>query len=149
MVSISNLIFDELFSTVESIGVERTIKTLKDAKSNSLILKDLNIDFIITSSSEVTGVSKERILHGADRNDERKIAIALCVFFIKSELGYSLGEIKRILNKDESALSRYNSLVEKIKDNKAKIKSNFDKQLEDNYRKINLLITEKNLINGK
>ena len=41
--SISNKIFDELMTTVEVIGIDRTIKTLQDAKANSLILDDLNI----------------------------------------------------------------------------------------------------------
>ena len=44
--SVSSSIFDELLSTVEVIGIERTIKSLQDAKSTSLVLEDLNIEFI-------------------------------------------------------------------------------------------------------
>jgi hypothetical protein len=143
--SISNQIFDELITTLEVIGIERTIKTLQDAKANSLILEDLNIEFILSCVNQVTGVSKERILNGNDRNDERKIAIALCVYFIKKEFFYSYGDMSKIFNKDESSLSRYNSIIENKPE---KPKTEFDKNIESYYRKINLLITEKKLKNG-
>ena len=84
-VSISSQVFDELLTTIEIIGLDKTIQTLKDVKANSLILNDMNIDFIITSVSSITNVQKDRILNGADRNDDRKIAISLCVYFIKTE----------------------------------------------------------------
>jgi hypothetical protein len=84
-VSISSQVFDELLTTIEIIGLDKTIQTLKDVKANSLILNDMNIDFIITSVSNITNVQKDRILNGADRNDDRKIAISLCVYFIKTE----------------------------------------------------------------
>jgi len=143
--SISNQIFDELMTTVEVIGIDRTIKTLQEAKANSLILEDLNIEFILSCVNQVTGVSKDRILNGNDRNDERKIAIALCVYFIRKEFFYSYGDMSKIFNKDESSLSRYNSLIE----NRAeKPKTEFDKNIENYYKKINLLITEKKLKNG-
>jgi hypothetical protein len=143
--SISNQIFDELITTLEVIGIDRTIKTLQDAKANSLILEDLNIEFILSCVNQVTGVSKERILNGNDRNDERKIAIALCVYFIKKEFFYSYGDMSKIFNKDDSSLSRYNSIIENKPE---KPKTEFDKNIESYYRKINLLITEKKLKNG-
>jgi hypothetical protein len=144
--SISNLIFDELFSTIESIGCDKVIKTLQDAKLNSLEVNDLDIDFVITSVSNVASISKERIIYGKERTDERKMALALCVYFIKNEFFYSYGEMKKIFNKDESALSRYNSIV----DNRTeKPKTSFDKTLDTYFKKINLLITEKKINNGK
>lgn len=143
--SISNKIFDELMTTVEVIGIERTIKTLQDAKSNSLLLEDLNIEFIIKCVTDVTKVSKERILSGNDRNDDRKIATALCVYLIKKEFYYSYGDISKIFNKDESSLSRYNSLVENLPE---KPKSELDKNISSYLKKINLLITEKKLKNA-
>jgi hypothetical protein len=143
--SISNQIFDELMTTVEVIGIDRTIKTLQEAKSKSMILEDLNIEFILNSVNQVTGVSRDRILNGSDRNDERKIAIALCVYFIKKEFFYSYGDMSKIFNKDESSLSRYNSIIENKPE---KPKTDFDKNIESYYKKIKLLITEKKLKNG-
>lgn len=140
--SISTQVFDELLTTLELIGLDKTIKTLKDAKSNFLILDDVNIDFIIKCVSELTGVSKDRILNGNDKSDERKMALSLCVYFIKNEFFYSYSELRKIFNKDESGLSRYNTMVENIPTNP---KTDFDKKMVTYVKKINLLITEKKL----
>jgi len=136
--SISTNIFDELIVTVESIGVEKTIKTLQEARARILILSDLNVDNIINSVTEITGVSKERILHGTERSDERKMALSLCVFYIKNEFKYSYSDIKKIFNKDESALYRYYCLIEKLP---MKPKSQFEKTLNEFRKKLELLIT--------
>ena len=137
-------VFDELFLTIELIGIDGTIKALKEAKTNC-VSKDFNVDFILNVCVQVTGVAKERILHGNDRTDERKMAISLCVYFIKQHLAYSLTQSKKIFNKDESALSRYNANVENRPN---KPKTEFEKILDTNYKKINLIITEKKLTHG-
>ena len=140
--SVSSQVFDELLTVLEMIGIENTIKTLQDAKSNSLILSDLDVEFIINSVCEVTGTSKDTILYGNDRTDERKIAISLCVYFVKKELDYSFNTLKKIFRKDKSALSRYNTIIEKI----PKVpRTEFDKKLSTYQKKINTLITEKKI----
>jgi hypothetical protein len=139
---ISHSLVDELLSTIEAIGVENTIKTLKKAKSSSLILKDMNIDFILDAVSDVTGVTRDRILHGNDRSDERKIAIALAVYFIKDEFLYSYADIKKIFNKDQAQLYRYYALVDKIPD---KPKTEFDKTIDSYQKKLTLLITREKI----
>jgi hypothetical protein len=73
------------------------------------------------------------------------MALGLCIYFIKKEFFYSYSDLKKIFNKDESVLSRYNSLVEDIPKNP---KIGLHKKLDDYYKKINLLITEKKLKNG-
>lgn len=143
--SISNQIFDELMTTVEVIGIDRTIKTLQEAKANILILEDLNIEFMLKCVTQVTSVSRDRILNGTDRSDERKVATALCVYLIKREFFYSYGDMSKIFNKDESSLSRYNSLIENVPD---RPKSELDKSIDSYLKKINLLITEKKLKNA-
>ena len=77
MASISTTIFDELLTTIEKIGVDRTVKILQEAKLQSVLLNDINIEFVLNTVSEVTSVSRDTILNGVIRNDERKIAIQL------------------------------------------------------------------------
>ena len=143
---ISTQLLDEVLLTVEAIGVEHTIKTLQEAKSNHLVIGDMDVEFILNSVTEVTAVSKERILYGYDRTDERKMAMALCVYFIKESFSYSFSEIKKIFKKDSAALSRYFNIAQKCPKNP---KSDFDKKLDSYIKKINLLLTEKKLSNGK
>lgn len=135
-------LFEELLSTIEAIGVDSTIKTLKNAKSSSLIMTDLNIDFIINCVCETTSLSKDRIINGKDKSDERKMALALCVHFLKNELNYSYKDISTILKKDASALSKYNSFVKNLP---TKTKTEFDKKLESHIKRITILITEKKM----
>jgi chromosomal replication initiation ATPase DnaA len=144
--SISTIIMDELLTTVEIIGLDKTIKTLQDAKMQSLTIKNVDIEFIINVVCEICNVSKDRLMIGNERSDEKKIAMALCVYFLKSTLLYSYSEIKKIFNKDESALYRYYQLVE---ERPKKPKTEFDKNLETSYKKVNLILTEKKLKDGK
>ncbi len=144
--SVSSQVFDELFTTIDKIGIERTIKKLQEAKSDSMLLNDLNIEFIINSVSTITSVSRDRILTGSDRNDERKIATALCVYFIITEFNYSYKDIKNIFNKDTSVLNRYCLIVKNRTD---KPRTDYDKTLQSHFSKINLLVTEKKLNDGK
>ena len=84
--SISNAIFDELLTTVEIIGLNKTIKTLQDAKAQSLISKNLDIDNIINIVCEITNYRKDKLLIGNERSDDKKIAMALTVYFLKEIL---------------------------------------------------------------
>jgi hypothetical protein len=137
LASISSNIFDELIVTVERIGVDKTIKSLQEARSNILTLSDMNVENIINAVTEITGVQKERILHGTDRSDERKMAISLCIFFIKNEFGYSYSDLKKIFNKDEAALYRYHQTIDNLP---VKPKTEFDKKLSEFSKKLELLI---------
>ena len=143
--SISNAIFDELLTTVEIIGLNKTIKTLQDAKAQSLISKNLDIDNIINIVCEITNYRKDKLLIGNERSDDKKIAMALTVYFLKEILLFSYADIKKLLNKDESALYRYYQMVH---ERPKKPKTDFDKNLELNYKKINLIITEKKINNA-
>jgi len=143
--SISNKILDELFETVEVIGIEMTIKTLQEAKMGSLLKQDINVDFILGSVSEATGVPKQKILYGNDRSDEKKIAVAVSVYLIKNEFSYSFTDLKKIFNKDQSALCRYYELVTNLA---KKPRTEFEKRMESVLKQTNLYITEKKLKDG-
>jgi len=135
-------LFEELLSCIEVIGVDDTIQTLQDAKSRSLIKSDFTIEFIITAVSDVTSISKDKIINGKDKNDDRKMALALCVHFLKNEFNYSYKDLSPLLKKDTSALSKYNSFVKKLPNES---KTEFDKKLESYIKKVKLKIAEKKL----
>jgi len=139
--SISTLVFDELLTTLEVIGVDNTIKTLKEAKTKS-ILQNYDIDFLVNSVSSITGVDSDRILYGIDRSDDRKMALALCVYFVKVECGYTYIDLKKIFSKDESALWRYYIMVDQLPE---KPKTEFDKKLISYVKKMKLLLTQRKI----
>lgn len=143
--SVSTQVFDELFTTIECIGVERTIKTLQEAKSNSLLSKETNVEFVLDVVTQVTTVSRERILYGVERSDEKKIALALAIYFVKQEFGYTHKDLNRIFDKDKSNISKNIALV---KQKPLKPKTAFDKKLDEHFKKIDFLIKEKTEKNG-
>ena len=143
--SLQNInVFDEMLRTVETIGVDKTVKALQKARSTELILEDLSVENILKLIAEITNVPVKRILNGTDRTDDRKMAVALAVFHIKEERNYSLNDLISIFGKERSGLSRYYNLV---RNKPSKPKSEFDKKLNEYDKKIQVLLKEKKLTN--
>lgn len=141
-------LFDEIFKTVEVVGVAETSKILQKARHSILALTDVSTEYILKTISEQTNVSIERIIYGTDKTDERKAAVGLCVYFIKRELKYSYSLIKKILKKDEAALSRYNSLILSV--NLDCPKCSLDCLIAENLKKLNIIFSENKIkINGR
>jgi len=134
-------IFDHLFLLLETKGIDETIKALQEAASDKP-KKNFDIDFVLSVVSQVTGVDKKRIIGGNDRTDDRKIAVSLCVYFVKEHFNYSLKEMEHFFNKGESALSRYNQSIERRPN---KPKTDFDKRVDTFFKKVNLIISEKKI----
>jgi hypothetical protein len=139
--SISTLVFDELLTTIEIVGVDNTIKTLKEAKTKS-ILQDYDVNFVVNSISEITKVESDRILFGIDRSDERKLALALCIYYVKTQCSYTYQDLKKIFSKDESALWRYFTMVDSLPE---KPKTEFDKKLSNYAKRMELLLTQRKI----
>jgi chromosomal replication initiation ATPase DnaA len=125
-------VFDELVVTVATIGINKTIERLQEAR---LINKD--VDIIINAVEIATGIKKKRILKGTDRSDERKMALALCIYYIKTYCQYSFLDIAKIFNRDVAGLYRYSKIVENLPNNPI---TTFDKELSGYCIKINSII---------
>ncbi len=138
-------VINEVFRNVDIMGIEDTVKVLRKARSEFLTLQDRGIEGILKVIIEYTGVTLERLIHGTDKTDERKIAIALSVYFIKTDLGYPYADIKKIMKKDEAALSRYFGLIKSLNPNN--LRGDFDKTLYKSYQELNILFTEQKLAN--
>ena len=80
MASISTAIFDELLTTVEVIGIESTIKALQEAKSKSLILQDLDIDFVYLGYQKSFPYWLRKRLVPPERNKGSQILVDTLVF---------------------------------------------------------------------
>jgi chromosomal replication initiation ATPase DnaA len=138
--NLGNKIIDELFLTVESVGINTTIKALKFARDNGM--EDSKANYIINLVSSITNVDTDRILSGTDRTDERKISLSLSIYFIKNYCDLSFPELKKIFLKDLSALHKYYSIVDSAISEIPK--TDFDKSLINYYKKINLSLQQKN-----
>jgi chromosomal replication initiation ATPase DnaA len=136
---ISHILQDQLLQTVAVVGIDNTIKVLKKAQNHNTS-KSKEVDFVIESVAEIVGIEKERILNGNSRTDERKIALAVCIYFLKNKMSYSFDELNIIFNKDESVLSRYNSMIDKMSD---KPSNDFDRKLSECFSRMSIKFSEK------
>lgn len=141
-------LINELFICVASLGVDGTLDALEEGRKimqgkKHLEKYDEKITDILYKVSDATSIPIHVIMNGTEKTDERKTAIALAVYFIKEIVDCSYREIKSILNKDESTLSRYYFFaVGIIKKNKSK--TEFDKNFLDKYNKLQIALINKN-----
>jgi len=137
-------LMSEIFTCVASLGVDGTMDALNEGKKiieskRHLENFDDKVALVLSKVSELTNQPLHIIINGTEKTDERKTAIALSVYFIKEITDLSYREIKLILNKDESTLSRYFFFaVEIIK--KSKHKTEFDKIFIEKYNEIQLAL---------
>ena len=108
----SKELLSEVFNCVAEIGINGTLDALQYGKKVILNQKQLNsmdykVSFILQKISEITTIPIHIIIDGKQKTDDRKIAVSLSVYFIKEFCDLSLREMKSILKKDESSMSRY------------------------------------------
>ena len=108
----SKELLNVVFKCVEEIGLEDTLLAIEKGRKIIVNEKHINsIDYkvanILQKISEVTTIPIQTIIYGSEKTDERKIAVSLSVYFIKEYCDLSLREMKAILKKDESSMSRY------------------------------------------
>ena len=131
---------EELFLTVESIGVNTTTKILKEARGS--VVEDDKVKKLLNIVSSETNVAVDRILSGTDRTDDRKIALSLCIYFIRIYCDLSFSQLKKVFMKDISALHKYFSITESSLKNTPK--TDFEKKLLNHYKMININLLETN-----
>jgi chromosomal replication initiation ATPase DnaA len=141
-------LINELFNCVASLGIDGTIDALEEGKKimqGKKHLENFNSEItnILYKVSDITSTPIHVIMNGTEKTDERKTAIALAVYFIKEIVDLSYREIKSILNKDESTLSRYYFFaISIIKKNK--VRTEFDKNFLDKYNELQIALINKN-----
>jgi hypothetical protein len=141
-------LLNELFTCVAKLGILGTLDALEEGKriveaKRHLENYDEKIANILTVVSEITNQPLHIIINGTEKTDERKISIALAVYFIKEITDLSYREIKGILNKDESTLSRYYFFASAII-KKSKQKTEFDKTFLEKYNQLQIALLNKN-----
>lgn len=123
----SNLI-DELFRTVEAIGVDNTLKTLRQAQFQEVKFDDKRVEAVVTLVSKKTSVPAYEILFGVGRKNERKYAIGFCAFYLHSPSFFNIDMeiVTDFLKKDQNLLYKYSKLVQKLNPNHTNDKKFFD-----------------------
>ena len=136
-----NEIIGEVFITIDCVGIDGLLKSLKETQKSAIVLNNSEVEFIFQCVSNVTSVRRDLILNGTEKTDSRKIALCLSMYFIKTYTSVKSPEdLKKIFNKDVSLIHRNIRMVKEIP---AKPKTDFDKTMVDYFKKIEKLIKEK------
>jgi len=126
-------LIQELFKSVEVLGVDATTNVLRIARDNSLSLQDKRVDFVLKMVSEYFLHPIENIINSHSKSRMRILALKFSVFYLYEDFKFSFTNLKILLKRDKSFLSRCcKDIRENINDktiNKAKIK--FDLLIAD------------------
>lgn len=135
---ISSLI-DELFNTVEALGVKKTLEVLKNSKQQNLTLQDERVDFILNTISKLYNISVEDILLSNDRG-KRIFALKFLIYYLRESFYMNFQEIAKLIKKSTSYVFKKHQEMKEIKKNKKHI-------LQSKFEKLDLIITEYQLKN--
>lgn len=134
-----NLI-NELLESLKDLGVEGVTTVLQNARSKTLTY-DKDVEFTLKMVSNHYKRPMEEFINTRSRDGRRRNAIAFCVYYLKNDFNYSLGQLQYVFKMDKSWLSRLNAMIKK--DGKRKGSSNYEVK-----QKFDLIIKEYKNIKG-
>jgi hypothetical protein len=105
----------ELAESVKDLGFEETVFLLKGARKEKEFEK--RITTILSIICNNVNIEIEKISQHNLRDDRRKIAIGMCIYFCKKYYQYTYEEISKAmkLNLKFQILNRYHKLVKNAK----------------------------------
>jgi hypothetical protein len=110
----SSSLIDQLFRTVETIGVEQTEKILQEAQFRGIVFANKHVEFVVKTVAKGFEIPVHEIYYGNGRKNDRKWAIGFCVHYLSLEFKYSTEEIAEFINKDFSSCHKYGNLIKTI-----------------------------------
>jgi hypothetical protein len=136
----ANILLQEFLSTIETIGVDETIKALSIARKETLSLQDKRIDFLVKMICQSFNVSPDEVFTSKDRNTNRLFAFKFIVYYLYEAFDFSYPDISLVTHKDVAWVYRCHKELENILLDKKN-------SLQKKFSKFDLLINEFKLNN--
>lgn len=126
-------LIEVLLESVKGIGVKGTIEALTQYQSDNVSLSDMNVDFTLKMISAHYKIPVPEIIDSKNKSVKRRTAIAFAVYYLYEVFDYGLTELRHVLGRHKSHLSRLNKMIknEFAKKNKEliHIKNKFDLEI--------------------
>lgn len=139
-------LFNEVATTLSTLGVGKTIEVLQEARKNRY--KDNHAYKVMITVTEALGITFIEMQQLNARKDNRKVGIALCVHFLYNEFNQKYIEISRNLKigLSISSLASHHDLIKSanLKNPKSDIDKMIAKHLPELTPIINKIKTEQN-----
>lgn len=127
-------LINELFRSVESLGVDGTTSVLKLARNNVLTLQDKRIEFVLKMCSLHYLQNIQDIIYSHNKSIKRMMALKFSVYYLYEVFNLSYTDLKLIFKRDKSMLCRSVKEIKNLceSDNAVKeIKKKFDLLISD------------------
>lgn len=131
-------LFQTVSKSINILTIDGVINTLTKAMDDKY--SNESIRFILTTVTEVVGISIDQLSNPSIRDDKRKVSIGFCSYFLTTQYKYTCSFIagKLPFNLGEDALRTYANLIKRAKLDKPK--SDVDKLIAGYYPMINQII---------
>lgn len=111
-----SVLIDQLFKTVEAIGIENTRSMLKNAQFEKVEFYDSTVETVVRTVCEHFDIPIQEIIFGNGRLNDRKHAIGFSVLYLKDTYEYDMNSIAEFLKKDIGLCHKYRKLVFQLND---------------------------------
>lgn len=115
-----------LVESVKELGADGVVAILKNARKGYL---DDKADGIVRAVANYHKISVEEMVAMKNHSHKRKIALAFSVYYLHNS-GYSFGAMKKVFSRSRSRLSRLNTMLEDLIDNKDRFVIDTKKELD-------------------
>lgn len=135
MATPSSSLIDQLFRTVETIGIERTDQILQEAQFKGIVYTNKDVEFVVKTIAKGFQIPEHEIYFGIGRKNDRKWAIGFCVHYLTVVFEYETDDVADFINKEFSLCHKYSKLVDEINPKHyvearyAELKTRFDLQI--------------------
>jgi hypothetical protein len=130
---------NELFKSVEALGINATTDALRVARNSTLTLQDKRVEFVLKMTAEQYMQPVDEIINSRNKSVKRMLAMKFSIFYLHESFGFSFSNLKLIFKRDKSLLCR------SVKEIKGMVSEN--PVIEKVKNKFDLLITDFKLKN--
>ena len=101
------ILIEELLKTIEKIGLDKTIDTLKITQNKIQDSQFLMQEYIIDICCTQKSITKKVLITSLDNNENRTNCIAIISYLLNKHNSQSQTQIGYLLKRDNSVISKY------------------------------------------
>ena len=112
-----SLLMDQLFKTVENIGVQKTITILRKAQYEKIKFDDVQAAKVVKHVAEHFKIPIYEIVFGNGRLNERKHAIGFAAYYLRYSYDYTMDEVAKSLKTELTLCHKYCRIIASLNEN--------------------------------
>lgn len=125
-------LINQLFRTVEVLGLEKTHTVLVEAMTEKVVFTDKKVEYVVTTICGHFNVPVAEVIYGNGRKNDRKYVIAFCSYYLFEIYKYDIEAVSANLKKDVTLCHKYKKMIRTLNDHHVSDRKylNFKKELD-------------------